>query len=275
MLSDLGATREEIASIHYIAPEAPPTSADLDDILDAGVSLVVLDSAIGGYALSDLDDWKRLDAEKFARAWLDPLSEANVTTLVIDHVVKNSDGRGKFAIGSERKLGQVDVHLGLHVVREFSRGGSGLVRIDTKKDRPGFLVRPAAAELELESDPETHAISWALRAASSGDEQASGWKPTVLMDRVLEHFARNPEPISRHALAQAIRGKRQFIWRAVEELLADGRLDQEGRKVFPVRGNVPGNSSTAEGNGTVPRSLALRGEQFSGTVFRGNDDIPF
>mgnify|MGYP003532915860 CR=1 FL=1 len=48
-----------------------------------------------------------------------------------------------------------------------------LVRIDTHKDRAGFLP-DVAAELELESDPDTHAITWTFRAASSADADAVG-----------------------------------------------------------------------------------------------------
>ena len=47
--------------------------------------------------------------------------------------------RGAFAIGSERKVGGVDVHLCFEVVLPIKRGGRGLYKIVTHKDRLGRL----------------------------------------------------------------------------------------------------------------------------------------
>jgi len=274
LLAELGATADELSSFYYVDPKEPPTAADLEALLAAGVTLAIVDAAVGGYALSGLDDNKRQDAERFARMWLDPLWKRGVTTIVVDHVTKNVDGRGRYAIGSERKIGGADVHLGLHVVRRLRRGGCGLVRIDTHKDRPGYLP-DVAAELELSSDPDTHAITWAFRPASSGT--SDGWKPTLLMERVLEHVRRHPEPTSRSALANVVRGKREYVLQAIDELLAGGQLEIEGGKVVPVPETFPERELLTEGNGNVPRSSPLQGERLSGTTFGGaeSDDIPF
>src|SRR5262249_48827941 len=145
------------------------TDLDIDAIVAEGVTFACIDAAAGAYDVSELDDNKRQDAEAFGRAWIDPLWRQGVTTLVLDHVVKNAEQRGKFAIGSERKAGRVDVHLGLHVVHQVSRGGDGLIRIDTHKDRPGWLTRPSAAELELRSDPDTHALTWTFQPSTSSN----------------------------------------------------------------------------------------------------------
>jgi hypothetical protein len=136
LLEELGAT-DELASIYYVEPEAPPTAGDLEAMLAASVTLAIVDAAAGAYSLSGLDDNKRQDAERFTRTWLEPLWKRGVATVTVDHVTKDREARGRWAIGSERKVGGADVHLGLHVVRQLSRGGSGLVRVDTHKDRRG------------------------------------------------------------------------------------------------------------------------------------------
>ena len=66
-------------------------------------------------------------------------------------------------IGSERKLGTVDVHLGFESVWPLHRGSDGHIKVVTHKDRPGFLPRPNAAEIVLESDPVSHRVSWTFR----------------------------------------------------------------------------------------------------------------
>src|SRR3954447_19138629 len=103
------------------------------------------------------------------------------------YVTKNSETRGRYQIGSERKLAAVDVDLGFDAVRSLSRGGRGLIRITTQKDPPGHLTRPHPAELELVSEPDTHAISWTFRPATTNEETGNAFRPTTLIDRVREH----------------------------------------------------------------------------------------
>jgi AAA domain len=214
MLDDLGATLDEIRAFSYYEPDGPPTLDDLDEIAKAKLTLATIDAAAGAYDASGLDDNKRADAERFAATWVKPFWDRSITTIVLDHVTKNSDSRGKFSIGSERKIGQADVHLGLEAITQLSRGTTGRVRITTHKDRPGHLPRPTAAELELRSDPDTHKITWTFRppagaAAPSGDT----WRPTVLMEREVAHVGRyDYEPASRTALVDAVPGKREWLF---------------------------------------------------------------
>jgi hypothetical protein len=268
LLEDLGATLEEIRSIYYVTPTTPPELADIESIVDNGMTLAIIDSAAGAYSVSDLDDNKRADAETFSRCWIAPLWLREITTLTLDHVVKNSDNRGRYAIGSERKLGTVDVALGFDPVLALNRGGLGVVNIVTHKDRPGHLPRPHAAKLELRSDPDTHGINWEFKTAGNTDASATGWRPTFLMDRVLEYTSGSHyEPLSRSKLADSVTGKREYILQAIDHLIDDGRLYLQDRKVVPVPKNVPGTSLSDEGNGNVPRSRSLQEERLSGTTF--------
>jgi hypothetical protein len=248
MLEDLGASLDEIRQVLYYEPDGPPDLEDLDAISKQGATLAIIDALAGAYGASALDDNKRADVERFASAWIKPLWVRAITTLSLDHVTKNTETRGKFSIGSERKLGQADVHLGLETITPLSRGTSGTFRITTHKDRPGYLPRPRAAELELASDPDTHTITWTFKPA--GDETDSdhggGWRPTVLMDRVLEHVDRyDYEPASRTALVGAVHGNRKFLFQAIDCLLEDGRLTMNGKKVVPELFSEPSGRSLA------------------------------
>jgi hypothetical protein len=222
LLEDLGATADEIRSVYYVEPDGPPDEHDLNVIVDAGLSLVIIDAAAGAYDASGLDDNSRKDAEKFARTWVNPLWRAGLETILIDHVVKNSEARGRYAIGSERKVGQVDVHLGLELVKPLTRGGSGLIKIRRHRDRPAWLRSPYVAELELHSDPETHAITWAWRTPSGEATDANAFRPTVLMERASE-YVRLHEPCSRNQVEKGIKGK-STDWKrtAMDLLVAEG-----------------------------------------------------
>jgi hypothetical protein len=219
MLADLGAKPDELAAVWYIEADSPPDEEDFKALVDAGVTLAAIDAAAGAYGVSELDDNARKDAEAFGRAWTDPLWQAGIGTLVIDHVTKNAESRGRFAIGSERKAGRVDVHLGLEVAKPLTRGGSGAFRVRTHKDRPGWLRRPYATELEIASDPETHRLTWAFRDVS---ETVDGWKPTQLMLKASRFLERQSGPVSQNAVEQHVGGKRDYLRQAIDELVAGG-----------------------------------------------------
>src|SRR5262249_20879962 len=61
LLVELQGTLEEIAAVYYVVASGPPELADVEAMVDAGVTLAVIDSAAGAYDLSDLDDNKRAD----------------------------------------------------------------------------------------------------------------------------------------------------------------------------------------------------------------------
>jgi AAA domain len=223
LLDELGASVEEVASVYFVAPAAAPDAGDIEAMASAGVTFAVVDSAAGAYDASDLDDNKRADAERFYRGWIAPLFVRGVTTLVLDHVVKNSDARGRYAIGSERKLGTVDVHLGFEPVKQLRRGGNGLVRITTHKDRPGHLPRPRAAELELHSAPDSHGISWAFKAAEADDAEGGDFRPTYLMEKVSTFLeALDSGGATRRQVEEAVRGKAEYVRLAMDVLLGEG-----------------------------------------------------
>jgi AAA domain len=202
LLEELGATEAELADVYYVEADAPPTSADINVMLPAGVTLTIVDAAAGVYDASGLDDNKRADVERFARTWIVPLWQAGCTTILLDHVVKNSETRGRYAIGSERKLGQVDVHLGLEAVTHISRGGHGLIRVTVHKDRPAHLQRPHPCELHLTSDPDTHRLTWETRPPTSGNTDAPNIAPAAR--KLLEALAAQDAPATGHALVDWI-----------------------------------------------------------------------
>lgn len=222
LLDDLDATLDEISAIMFFEPTTVPTIQDIQTIVDAGVTLAIIDAAAGAYDVSDLDDNARKDAEKFARAWIRPLWQHGITSLLIDHVTKNVEARSRYAIGSERKLGQADVHLGLEVIGEpLHRGSTGHVKVRVHKDRRGHLERPYVAELHLESDPDTHRITTTVKPAEPATS-TDGFRPTVLMQRVAGYLAEHGSS-SRKTIEQAKLGKQaKFVRDAIDALIADG-----------------------------------------------------
>jgi hypothetical protein len=217
----------------YLVPEEPMTEAtvlaDVETLLASKrPALVVFDSFTGALALHGLDPNSGVDVERFYRTVVGPLQASGAAIVLLDHLTKDREKRGKFSIGSERKLGGADVHLGFEVVRPFGRGKTGLVRIITHKDRPGHLPRPRAAELELASDPETGDVTWTARSAENPDEEHP-FRPTRLMEKVSRYVAAHvaEERPSRNAVEEAVTGKRDYVRQAIDLLVAEGFLEEQ------------------------------------------------
>jgi hypothetical protein len=241
-LRDLGATPLELGRIIYLDPDGPATGERIERLVALKPELVIVDAAAGAYNVQGLDDNKRGDVERFGSMYVTPFWKAGIATLVLDHVVKNVEGRGKYAIGSERKVGATEVHLGFEVVTPIKRGSSGVYKIITHKDRGGFLKRGRLADLHLESDPETHAISWEFREAEAVDEEI-GFLPTRLMQNVSTWLERNQhdQPHSQRDVRGAVTGRAEYVADAIKGLV---KLGYATASTGPAGANLVSHVST-------------------------------
>ena len=277
-LIEMGATDEELLRIAYVEPEAQATENTAEELLSReAYSLVVIDAAAGAYSLQGLNDNDRGDVETFARIYLRPFWLQEIATIVIDHVGKNSERRGAFAIGSERKVGGIDVHLGFEVAVPLKRGGRGLYKITTHKDRLGHLERPKAGELEIKSDPLTHGLTWSFRPPESTGEGVA-WRPTVLMERVSTWLEGQADAVSRNEVEKNVTGEARYVRTALDALIADGYVEETAgtRRSRPVRSIKPYRESTASdcvataSNGHGETALATASA--SRPLYRGDAD---
>jgi len=229
-LRDLGATDSELGQLLYLEPSTPATPETIAALADLEPSLVIVDAAAGAYANLGLDDNRRDDVESFAAVYVREFWLRGIATMLVDHVVKNGEKGGRYAIGSERKLGAADVHLRVETIVPLHRGGRGLYRVLVKKDRLGHLTRPVAGELEFVSNPDTHRITWTLTpAAEHSDGAGEPFQPTFLMERVSKFIAEHDEPVSRNRIEKSGLGKQASYVRDAIDDLATGGYIAEGR----------------------------------------------
>lgn len=250
-LSALGLTDEEIsAAVLYLRPTEPLTPgrqlAAFLALLEArNPSLVTIDGYTGSLALCGGDPNSSIDIERHHRTVVEPLRSTGAAILLIDALVKNRESRGRFSIGSERKIAVADVHLGFSVVLPLRRGGRGIVRLAVHKDRPGYLASPRAGDIHFESSDAGARLTWALEAVANPaeGEQASGFRPTVLMDRVLAFLAGQTDPVSQRLLVSSVSGKTDYLLSAIELLFREGQIREErgahGARLYSLAGSRP------------------------------------
>lgn len=218
---ELTASDEELSDILYVDPEAPANIGRIAALVALEPLLVIVDAASGAYSLQGFDDNSRSDAEKFNGLYIMPFFQAGIATIVIDHVVKNVDNRGKYTQGSGRKTEVGEVHLGFDTITAIKRGSTGLYKVLTHKDRDGWHQRGQLAELHLASDPDTHTISWEWRKAEHV-EPGEEWMPTKLMQKISGLVEQKTEPVSRKTVLDELGGRPEYGRKAINHLI---RLD--------------------------------------------------
>jgi hypothetical protein len=290
-LDDLGATEDELERFLYMQPCEPiagkQIQADLAELMAARKpSLAVVDSLGPALSLHGLDSNSNADVTTFYTSMLAPFRTEYTACDLIDHVTKDRETRGRWPIGAMYKLGGADLGISVEVVRKFGRGKTGLARLHVTKDRESIL---RVLELELSSDPDSGRITWQFKQAEHRDaESGDTWKPTVLMERVFSYLKSQAEPISRNRVVAGVKGNKQYVLQAIDQLIADGVAEETpGPQRYNLIGLVPSSvpvqkppcTTNEEETGTpvplstgVPLSVPL----FCTTSEGGeNDDIPF
>jgi AAA domain len=230
-LRAFGFTEEQIARFIYIEPDEPigASTSDVEALIqEREPRLVIVDSTGPLLALHGLDPNVGRDIDKLHSTVIAPLRLSGAAIILLDHLPKDREGRGKFAIGSERKIGAVDVHQRFEAKQPFGRGRTGIVEVRTLKDRPGHLPRPRCATITLQSDLETGTITHRIEVAPAEQAQQapSSFRPTVLMERVSRHVEQATEPVSRRAVTQAVTGNEVALRMAIDTLTTEGYLQQ-------------------------------------------------
>lgn len=210
----------------YINPNRA-IGADANDIIRARMvthqpALVVVDGVTEAMSTFGLDPLDNKDTAKWFRVLPRRFAGRGAAVVMVDHVVKNSEERGRWAIGSQHKMAALTgAAYTVEVVQPFGRNKTGFARLVVTKDRPGWIRQHAAgttvAELHIRSDGDSAFAE--LRAPQQIGE--GGFRPTVTMERISSVLEHGPA-LSKNALYAAVRGKKEAFGLAVELLVAEG-----------------------------------------------------
>jgi hypothetical protein len=137
----LGCHPDQIARhLRFVAPARPARGEWLTALLDPPPVLVIHDGVNEAMSLHGDDSMATDGAAAFRRNIIKPCLRAGAATLSCDHVVKNSDNRGRYAIGSGHKVNAIDGAAFLvENMEPFGRGLRGASSVYVTKDRPGQL----------------------------------------------------------------------------------------------------------------------------------------
>lgn len=221
----------------YIAPSEPLTTPGAADTLHQALGdlkpvLVVLDGVTEALSLHGLSTNDNDDVARFGRLLTRPMTERGAAVLSLDHVTKDRENRGRYAIGGVHKLnGLSGAALVLENVDRFGAGLAGKSRLLIAKDRPGQLrchALPGAGDrywfgdftLDTANQPDPAELAAPIA-------HTEPFRPTVLMARVSDALAGTPLALSSNEVCDRVRGKATDIRTALAALIDEGHIQVE------------------------------------------------
>lgn len=247
-LDSMSVPRELWSSIDYINPAhalwnrkinaSTGAHADFVELLArGGYELAVIDTMTGAMSVEGLDPNIGTEVEAIQRELMGRIvKDTGAAVLVLDHVTKSSDGRGRYAIGSERKLsGITGAAYAIEVTKPWSRalGGApihGTALLKITKDRPGYVrgegsTLSTVASIEVTADPDG-----GLRLRVVDPRDTVPCPPLDLVSKIVEALRRFPGT-SKSTLENEL-GVKAATSRAARDWLID-----RGAIVVESRGN--------------------------------------
>ena len=221
----------------YLAPSEPVTApgarAELEQLTgDLKPDLAVIDGMTEALALHGLNLKDNTEVAKFGRLLPRPLAQQGPAVLMLDHLTKDREGRGRYAIGAQHKLAGLDGAAFILDNRSpFGIGRHGKSGLFIAKDRPGSLRQtalPSREGLFWFGDLHLAPAEWGVEAwlePPAETTQQQPFRPTVVMAKIAAALA--GKSLSTRAIRGAVSGKNDVKDLALELLVAEGFVTRE------------------------------------------------
>lgn len=266
-LVSVGAAATEIRNLfHYSRPYAGfgiPEQKQLAAMLETlRPALVVIDGVGEALSRQGLSEDKADDVVKWTDLLPRAITRSGASVLMLDHVAKDPEHRGRWARGSSAKLAVIDgASFQLKVRIPFSKKRAGRIDLVIAKDRPGSVgaIGEVVSAIEVIPAGDGNRVTFHLTSAEQV-EIHTAWKPTHLMEQIWNALDRSSVALTTSTLLLlAPSAKPAHARTAIAELIAGGFVTEipAGRRkilrtVKPYPPGSAGSSSTKYTNRTEP-----------------------
>lgn len=232
------AMRDRLVYARPVGKYGPAERLQVDRILDRlNPDLVVIDGVGESLSRNGLSEDKADDVLRWFDLFPRPIAETGAAVLMIDHVAKDPEQRGRWARGSGAKLGAVDgASYQVKVTTPFSRHRAGAVKLIVAKDRPGqFSIGETAAIVRIE--PHAAGERVVLTVEPDGTDLAitDPHKPTQVMAMISAEIDAAKVPLTPKTLEALVHAKPRTFHAALARLIAEGYVTQAPGRVKSLR----------------------------------------
>lgn len=213
----LGVTGEQIvAHFHYVRPSAKPSSpTSLDGWRETlqyadTATLAIVDGVTSCLAYAGLDSNSGDDIATWYNTMPRLISACGPAVVLIDHVVKSKDNRGRYAGGSMQKLALIDgISYSVDMTKPVGKGVRGTIVIKSGKDRISEIEEHCAvnwsngshlreaARIEINStNPKLMRVTIArpnMMPSEDRQTKRDDFRPTGLMEKISRIIENAPE----------------------------------------------------------------------------------
>jgi hypothetical protein len=156
--------------------------------------------------------------------------------VLIDHITKNAETRGRFAIGGQAKLATIDGAAYLvEPLEALAPGRVGSLTMRVTKDRPGFIRKIAGMWRKTDRTQEAAVITidstrpqmqYAITVPLLEDELESN-KEFKKSKEIVE-FIHNHPGCTRRLIQEGVAGSKDAIGERISDLITGGWIDNRG-----------------------------------------------
>lgn len=193
--------------------------------------LVVIDGVAEALTREGLSENEATDVVK----WFElprALARSGAAVLMLDHVAKDAEGRGRWARGSGAKLGAIDGAVyQLKIGTSFSKHRAGTAKLIIAKDRPGGVgaIGETAALVTVTPAAGGERVTITVDPDTSKHSPTDPYRPTDTMRRVFDQIAATPVPLTAGSISRLVHGKPRIVAEALERLIVEGFISSTGR----------------------------------------------
>jgi hypothetical protein len=215
-----------------------PERLELDRLLeDLNPDLVVIDGVAVALARDGADENSNAEVAAWIERVPKPIAATGAAVLLLDHVTKDREKRGRGGRGAGHKLAALDgAAYYLNVLEPFSRARPGAFSLRIEKDRPGGVgeVGANAATCFLEPHGDGARVIMRLDPPALGGPASAPRKPTYVMGRISDVLTDAKVPVSATTLRHLVNAKARTVDAALAALRAEGHVidRREGRSTF-------------------------------------------
>lgn len=234
----LGASPSAISErFYYTRPVSgfgPAELQHLRKILDRlNPDLVVIDGVGEALSRQGFSEDKADDVVRWTDLLPRMLARTGAAVLMLDHVAKNPEDRGRWARGSGAKLAVVDgASYQIKVRRPFSRHRPGEIDLVVAKDRPGGVgaIGEVAAKITIEPSAAGEHVAMRIDPKPVDQGPTDTFKPTRIMARISQLLDETTAPLTATAVLSLVHSDVALKKEALTRLISEGYVVESSKR---------------------------------------------